>query len=51
MKYADEMGLVAMIYIVQSSIKIDSGIQKVVGGGGEFTHTHTHTHTQRMETA
>jgi hypothetical protein len=31
MKYAAEMGSVAMIYI-PSFIKIDSGIQKLIGG-------------------
>jgi hypothetical protein len=34
------MGSGAMIY-VSSIIKIDSGIQKLIGG----IHTHTHTHT------
>jgi hypothetical protein len=43
MKYAGEMGLVAMIYI-PSSIKFDSGIQNVVGEG-EFSRAH------RMEIA
>jgi hypothetical protein len=39
MKYAAEMGSVAMIYIV-SSIKIDSAIQKLMGG--------IHRHTDSM---
>jgi hypothetical protein len=33
MKYAVEMGSAAMIYI-PSFIKIDSDIQKIMGGGG-----------------
>jgi hypothetical protein len=37
MKYATEMGSVAMIYI-PSFIKIGSGIQKLIVGGG-FTDT------------
>jgi hypothetical protein len=37
MKYAVQMGSVAMIYI-PSFIKIGSGIQKLVGG---YTDTHT----------
>jgi hypothetical protein len=40
MKYAVEMGSGAMIYI-PSFVKIDSGIQMLLGGGGEFTHRHT----------
>jgi hypothetical protein len=35
MKYAVEMGSVAMIYI-PSFIKISSGIQKLIGGGGIY---------------
>jgi hypothetical protein len=34
MKYANEMGSVAMIYI-PSFIKSGSGIQKLIGGGGD----------------
>jgi hypothetical protein len=34
MKYAVEMDSGAMIYIKPSSMKIDSGIQKLVGGVG-----------------
>jgi hypothetical protein len=49
MKYTVEMGSGAMIYI-PSFIKIDSGIQKLMGEGG-FTHTHTHTHTHGMKSA
>jgi hypothetical protein len=33
MKYAVEMGSGAMVYI-QSFIKIDSGIETLIGGGG-----------------
>jgi hypothetical protein len=42
MKYAVEMGSGAMIY-VPSFIKIDSGIQKLLGGD-----THTETQTRRQ---
>jgi hypothetical protein len=42
MKYAAEMGLVAMMYI-PSFIKIGSGIQKLTGG--------IHRHTDRLEIA
>jgi hypothetical protein len=38
MKYAVEMGSGAMIYI-PSFIKIGSGIQKLIGGGGIYRHT------------
>jgi hypothetical protein len=40
-KYAAEMGSGAMIYI-PSFVKIDSGIQKLMWGGGD-----TQTHTQK----
>jgi hypothetical protein len=39
MKYAVEMGSGAMMY-VPSFIKIGSGIQKLMGGGG-YTRRHT----------
>jgi hypothetical protein len=42
MKYAVEMGSVAMIYI-PSFIKIGPGMQKMIGG--------IHKHTDRMEIA
>jgi hypothetical protein len=42
MKYAVEMGLVAMIY-TQSLKKIGPGIQKLTGG--------IHRHTDKMEIA
>jgi hypothetical protein len=38
MKYAVDMGLGAMMYM-SSSKKIDSCIQKLIGGGGINTHT------------
>jgi hypothetical protein len=38
MKYAVEMGSGAMTYI-PSFIKIGSGIQKLMGGGGRPTHS------------
>jgi hypothetical protein len=38
MKYATEMGSCAMIYI-PSFIKIGSGIQKLIGGGGDYRRT------------
>jgi hypothetical protein len=41
MKYAVEMGSGAVIY-VPSFIKIDSGIQTLMGG---YIHTHTHIRT------
>jgi hypothetical protein len=41
MKYAVQMAASGMIYI-PSFIKIDSGVQKL-GGGGEDTHTDTQT--------
>jgi hypothetical protein len=40
MKYAVEMGSSVVVYI-PSLIKIGSGIQKFMGGGGELTYTHT----------
>jgi hypothetical protein len=40
MKYATQMGSVAMIHIPRF-IKVASDIQKLMGG----IHTHTHTHT------
>jgi hypothetical protein len=42
MEYAVEMGWVAMIY-TPSFIKIGSGMQKLMGGGG------IHRHTDNME--
>jgi hypothetical protein len=45
MKYADEKGPDAMIYI-PSFIKIDSGIQKLIKGRGEI-----HRKTQRKDIA
>jgi hypothetical protein len=39
MKYAVEMGSVVMMY-VPSFIKIGSGIQTIMGGGG-YTYRHT----------
>jgi hypothetical protein len=42
MKYAVEMGSIAMIYI-PSFIKINSGIQKLIG--------EIHRHIDRIETA
>jgi hypothetical protein len=44
MKYAAEMGSGATINI-PSFIKIESGIQMLLGGGPSLSHTHTHTHT------
>jgi hypothetical protein len=38
MKYASEMGSIAMIYI-PSFIKICSGIEKFMGGGDSLTQT------------
>jgi hypothetical protein len=38
MMYAVEMGLGAMTYI-PGFIKIGPGIQKLIGGGGGYTHT------------
>jgi hypothetical protein len=43
MKYVVEMGSVAMIYI-PSFIKIDSAIQKLIGG----IHRHTDAQTHRQ---
>jgi hypothetical protein len=40
MKYAVEMGSGAMVY-TPSFMKIGSGIQKLIGGGGEFTYPQT----------
>jgi hypothetical protein len=40
MKYAVEMGSGAMIFI-PGFIKIGSGIQKLMGGGGGFTDAQT----------
>jgi hypothetical protein len=45
MKYAVEMGSVAMIYI-PSFMKIGSGIQKLIRGDSQ-----THRHTESMEFA
>jgi hypothetical protein len=45
MKYSVKVGSVVMICI-SSSIKIGSGIQKLIGKIHVQTHTHTHTHTQ-----
>jgi hypothetical protein len=36
------MGSGAVIY-VPSLIKFGSGVQKLIGGGGEYAKTHTHT--------
>jgi hypothetical protein len=44
MKYAVEMGFGAMVY-VPSFIKIESGIQMLIGG----THRHTDTNFQSFE--
>jgi hypothetical protein len=44
MKYAVEMGSIAMIYI-PSFIKIVSAIQKLIGENSE-TYKHTDTHRQ-----
>jgi hypothetical protein len=38
------MGSGAVIY-VPSFIKTDSGVRKLIRGGGGYTDTHTHTHT------
>jgi hypothetical protein len=48
MNYVDEMGLGAMIYI-PSFVKIDSGIQKLMGRDFTDTHTRTHTHAHTQE--
>jgi hypothetical protein len=42
MKYAAEMGSGTIIYIL-SFIKIDSGIQKFMGGGERYTDKHTYS--------
>jgi hypothetical protein len=47
MKYAIEMGSGAMIYI-PSFIKTGSGIQKLMGGGGD---SQIHGYTDSMEIA
>jgi hypothetical protein len=47
MKYAFEMGSVAMIYI-PSFVKIGSGIQKFIGGGYTDTQTGWRSHKPNL---